>query len=537
MIRALHINLLPDVVIHAVLGHVSALPCYDTHEWKQRLLLLSVCSRWREIGLATVYENAEITYGDIATTLKVISMHAQAIEPALSIVTNIDLALATGNMHRIRRLHITINYLYDPYPGLFHIHAYLHNVSCHWQRVHTLELAVRGNHALTRTQPIGSIEQYGQMVHTTRALAQLVPHVKDLRLGGLCPSTLAHVVYATVVREHGARIKRLRSNYALLECNDIALDSLTHLDVGFGSVRECQIPSILATTLVSLSLSSIPLDFEWLPFADPNNPIISFSSLRALSVSYRSVRHNESLLMPARPCTLRFPMIEYLHVMAPSTWYPIIACSEFPLKTRNMHIDGAIALIQQLNIEQLPRIGHLSLNLICDDSHDMNTALDAISDICRRASHTSTVRLEVFNTSDITVTSTCSFITEVDIKAPVAAGTVLAIIRTMPKLVRLELAGILCSPQHPIFPLTLPTISHIRTLSIIQHACEPARLHHSNNNYSQDSCVAFVQFLLLHLPYLSVLNTRQISDIPIRTFVRMQVLEYPRFANIELNLK
>ncbi|KAJ1853025.1 hypothetical protein GGH12_004822 [Coemansia sp. RSA 1822] len=533
--HALHINVLPDVIIHTVLGHVSALPCYDTHEWKQRLLLLSVCSRWRGIGLASVYENAEITYGDVATTLKVIATHAQAIEPAPSVVTNIDLAIATGNMHRIRCLHITINYLYDPYPGLYHIHAYLHSVACHWKRVHTLELAVRGNHALTRTLPIGSMEQYGQIVHTSRALAQLMPCVKDLRLGGLCPSTLAHVVYATVVREHCARINKLRSNYALLECSDIALASVTHLDMGFGTVRVCQMPSVTATTLVSLSLSSVPLDYEWLPFADSTN-YINFSSLRALSVSYRSV-HPSLPLSPARACTLRFPMIEHLHVMAPSTWYPIIKCSEFPLKTRNMHIDGAIALIQQLDHEQLPRIGLLSLNLICDDSHDMSTALDAISDICRRASYTSTVRLEVFNTSDIVVTGTCPFITEVDIKAPVAARTVLAIIRAMPKLVRLELAGILCSPQHPIFPLSLPAISHIRMLSIIQHTCEPTRLHHSNNNYSQDSCVAFVQFLLLHLPRLSVLYTRQISDAPIRTFARMQILEYPHLANIELNLK
>ncbi|KAJ2338063.1 hypothetical protein GGF43_006962, partial [Coemansia sp. RSA 2618] len=333
----MNINELPYDILKLVIGEITGHQCYNFHEWKQQLLLLSVCSKWRAVGVPLVYEGAEISYGDpLAKPRSIDAQTALPPEPIdLRPSTNIDLALATGNMQYIRRLHIKVHYQTNPFPGLYTLLTYLHNISCHWQRVHTLELTVRGNHMLARFEHQSTLVYFEELQQTVRALAKLVPHLHELRFGGSSPSPVAHAVYGGLVGVHARKVAKLRSCHPVFEYGSAVFNNLTHLDIRFAGDAEYQMPPVMAHTLVSLTLSNIPLDYAWLSFigGDPRTDI-NFTRLKALMLTYRDTHINEQVTQKNHnmgkiynqqtnnnnntqtACTrrlLRFPVIEYMH--------------------------------------------------------------------------------------------------------------------------------------------------------------------------------------------------------------------------------
>ncbi|KAJ2313518.1 hypothetical protein IWW54_001468 [Coemansia sp. RSA 2705] len=489
-----------------------------------------------------VYKTAEITYGNVATTTRIVSPHSLVDEPVnLNLKTNVSLAIATNCTTHIHHLYIRINHLANPFPGIFSIMAFMHQASCCWPHVQKLDLAIKGNFTLAKH--INSLATYyaEELLQAAGSLATMMPNVAELSFGDAHPTSIAHVIYGNLAAAHAHRLTLLKSSCPLACSSLFVFTSLTHLDMTLSSNSTYQLPLICADTLVHLSLTNVPLDFDWLPFVSPvPQTTVVFGSLKALIINYSNTYiHNNVYTddeqsrnrLPLCMRKLCFPLIECLSIMAPGTYYPMLDCSEFPWKISSLHLDGSVRLVHQLDKLHIPAIGQLSLNLIFDDSHDISVALSAINEICSRATCTSTVRLEVYNHQDICFSekSICTYITELDIKATISSGHVLKIIQTLPNLSKLELAGIqFASGDSSCKSVQARALqSRISVLTIINCI----------SSAPDTGASEFIQMLLLQLSLLSVVNLHNMPIAPIQEFISQHQQQYPHLANIELNVK
>ncbi|KAJ1831291.1 hypothetical protein LPJ63_004384 [Coemansia sp. RSA 2711] len=165
--------------------------------------------------------------------------------------------------------------------------AFMHQASCCWPHVQKLDLAIKGNFTLAKH--INSLATYyaEELLQAAGSLATMMPNVAELSFGDVHPTSIAHVIYGNLAAAHAHRLTLLKSSCPLACSSQFVFTSLTHLDMALSSNSTYQLPLICADTLVHLSLTNVPLDFDWLPFVSPvPQTTVVFGSLKALIINY-----------------------------------------------------------------------------------------------------------------------------------------------------------------------------------------------------------------------------------------------------------
>ncbi|KAJ2850634.1 hypothetical protein IWW36_001745 [Coemansia brasiliensis] len=546
---------LPYDILHIVFSLATRMPHYTPNIWKESLQLAAVCHTWRLLILPMVYKYGAVQYGDSNTPLQITQTYSLDEPANLEVKSNLGLAVQTGNFGLIKHLAIRLNYKYSPLYGLQNILNYLYQISHHWHPLKILEIEIKGNRLLKEYARACILFNQYEIQKAASLLTQLLPQVNELKFSGYKPTPVAYTIYNQLAWAYCSKIQGMCSNFPLLNPGTTDFTSLTHLEMDFSNNPKCHLPPIYAPTLEYLSLSNIPLDYDWLPFYGTlPQTTVEFAHLKVLLLNYtenskyqnananldallqESSRHSVSLMFMVRK--LLFPELEYLHIGTPGIEYhPIFEHSQFPCELSRLHLDGSIGMVQMLGRLKLPRINQITLNLIYDQSPDMSIAFRSINQICSHAQFASNVRLEVYNYEDIQLVSpiNCPYITELDIKAFISATRVFQLIQRLPRLSKLELSGIrftrndmVCLGNMELISNETVGKSQISYLSILQNIhLQPAE---------EKMVMDFILYLLSKLNLLSSLKLRKVPMQPIHKFISENQAAYPHLSAIELNI-
>ncbi|KAJ1795801.1 hypothetical protein LPJ59_004139 [Coemansia sp. RSA 2399] len=284
----MYTNTLPDLVVLSILGEFckdNEAPCdalRSVDRWKNRLVLLAVCRKWRTLALPIVHRNSFITCSSVKTAIGYAVPDAgEETQDCVAVKSNLDI-IAKNSEDPCFPRHLVVHLACPDTPAntLIALIEHMRSNALLLERVHHVEMAF-------------FLEPYGRLIW--RAVP--VGVAKARLLGKELVDLLPNVTQFTWLPPHNNEIPQAFANEALkrysqqltkLVLVDKALadvpclsKQLKELMIAFIPKRQKHIPRICPESLETLHLDEIDGRFPWSSFTEtPDSRILDFANLQ-----------------------------------------------------------------------------------------------------------------------------------------------------------------------------------------------------------------------------------------------------------------
>ncbi|KAJ2778669.1 hypothetical protein H4R18_004455 [Coemansia javaensis] len=540
---------LPDDVLGLVLRAAAAVRPGDLRVLKRSLPLLAVCRRWRRLALGAVYGTVELCTGT----------DDEDGDAGGGKATELDLVASAGCVQAVRRLVVTARGPGDPLSALVQAVGGLRAVAGEWRGVGSLEIYCHLDMA-----PVGeeaAIPRYQDYIQAvSSALAATLPNVSRLAFAKQSYSPLIAEVYGRLVGLYGSQLRSLVMQHPAAIPAGTELRRLERLEAGFDYDMPRRPLRVDPDTLRTLQLEDWSLDRMCATFAaDDGAREIRFGSLRRLDLSYGEERmaaagdnaeHHHRRHPGAHAMALRFPRLETLYVASARSTYPVLERAVLPEHVDAITISAGPELLRTVVSKlELPATRAFTINILPgpDDNNNNNNgggggggAEAPLAVACRvlsRARASEQLELGVNDALDAVLPEhiTCTGLTRLDVWPSVAIGTVLGLVRRLPRLEALRfmdvsLAGI--GPlglalEPPGGCLAEPFDTRIRTLAFC----------HVASAWAPDPAALVAQYLLLRIPTLTQFTmATAAAGLSLDGFVAAYSERYPHLLGVEITV-
>ncbi|KAJ2796127.1 hypothetical protein H4R21_004836 [Coemansia helicoidea] len=133
---------------------------------------------------------------------------------------------------------------------------------------------------------------------------------------------------------------------------------------------------------------------------------------------------------------------------------------------------------------------------------------------------------------------TCAALTHLEISAPTSVDTMLAVIKTLPNLVKLTLYDLDMSDIQ--VDISIPDADQDAAMEPLHSSLQSLKIGSGRNRLVRESAaavalVAVLKCMLLRIPTLTRVHSREIPKEPVLDFVRAHELRYPRLRSLVLD--
>ncbi|KAJ2807024.1 hypothetical protein H4R21_000645 [Coemansia helicoidea] len=288
-----------------------------------------------------------------------------------------------------------------------------------------------------------------------------------------------------------------------------------------------------------MSLVNAPANHSWASFStDTDSQEIEFTNLKYLFAGYHITHREDGVAARHRdghPWKLHFPSLESLDLKCSEDICPLLEYAVLPPSVEAISIQMKSATYLDIANVELPATKHLSLRVTftCDGDP---SGLPVVNRILERARGSETVGLviedEMLQVLPESITSTA--LTHLRIWSTISVDTMLALIGKLPSLVLLS-AGIF-DPSDIQADISIPDADEDTAVEPLSLSLKHLIMSNGRSGHSPDMAVAVVKYVLLKLPTLAVLSSRQTPRTQVLDFVKERLPRYPHLGAVKLIL-
>ncbi|PIA13701.1 hypothetical protein COEREDRAFT_89342 [Coemansia reversa NRRL 1564] len=518
----MHINHLPEDILISIFKHTCYMEFYTTNQWEEKLLLLSICKKWRVMMLPMVYNYVSIFSTGWDKFNENTAGEAISQKKSGFTTTNATLFSENENLYLAKIMHIHIDCTLKPFPSILSALTTLESNARKWPQVKKLLFEINHDIKALRLNESNNVLDECNIDETVKRLTILLPSLTKIESKGIGQNVNVCALIGCLTANYNQQATHILSYSRLTGTGTQLFCKLKHLQIDFECNKGYQPPRASSERLEYLSLRGISHNNFWSCFANKNeSENIKFTNLKTLCLNY------ENLHGAAREI-LSFPALQHLEVFSIDGINTVFEHGVFPQKLKNFTLQGTIETIDLLSHLKLPQTSRLKMNLGYHPFEENIDCFATINTISSKADQAS-VRLISKNSLDSYAIGTvdCPALTTLVLFAPINAEILVKLIKRLPNIYdlsvsKLQHAAILDSDEF-LFPNKYP-LCQAKTIS---SSIEYLTLRFTKGEIEVEKATLFAKYLLLRLPSLKTLNAGQLPAAPIRNFVKKQAIGYP----------
>ncbi|KAJ2784319.1 hypothetical protein H4R18_001205 [Coemansia javaensis] len=494
------------------------------------LPLLAVCQRWRCLALPAVYSTVFIKY-----YAEFNSDGSESSPEAFSVVTNLDLAISAGCLGVVRKVEIDVRCSANPFPGLGVAIQMLRAAAEEWRGPVSLGISLYPEFlAFGRTGH--AIAPYGDDIKQASAvLAAMLPRVRHMSFGGVRMDSIARELFGRLASLYADRLCAIDSQHPITVPRDCVFTQLRSVCVARDSRVGYQLPRMDPAMLVKLELPGWPPEHSWAPFSmDGDSALINFPNLKLLDFQCYDIFAAEEPMercQDGRAWKLCFPKLQELRIDSVWNSCPLLEHAVLPAHMDAISIETPPALLQYVSGLSLPATRSLTIG-INEGGEDGAAALATANRILNGARGSEERILNICDhaLSVLPEAITCTLITQLTIAPAISVDTVLNLVQRLPSLTSLEVYTCLTDGAQADLSVPEPGSGYM----VDPFETKMKKMYISG--HEQNALVALAKYLLLRIPTLQTFGSLDIPERLIVAFVGAYLEQYPRLADIRLEL-
>ncbi|KAJ2802589.1 hypothetical protein H4R21_002357 [Coemansia helicoidea] len=529
---------LPEDILAIVLGWCVGAGYNAAYDLKDNLPLLAVCRLWRRLAIPLVYNHVFVQFGDDPN-------HGAGVLPRsldedeltdVAVKTNLDLVAVVGCARAVKRVHIDVHCLVNPFPGWRSVIERMRSVASKW-RVVELMVAMHPDftHFDHRSVDLG---QYADdIIEVGDALAALMPGVRRLAHDEVYSNPIAWSLYGRLASHYADQLERLCCQQPIAVPLGCKFTRLRGFHMNLNHAANYQLPQVTIGEVANMSLFNGPPNHSWAPFStDSDSWVIEFPKLRRLWAAYHTTYVESDVVVRHRdghPWKLHFPSLENLDIHCTQYICPLLEYAVLPPRMESIYIEMTSTSYLDIANVVLPATKRLTL-CVTRARHGGPSGLPTINRILESARGSESMALLVED-EWLPVTPAiinCAALTHLEVLATTGVDDMLAFIQGLPKLAKLAFRNLDLSDIHA--DLSNPEADEDTAVAPLSTSLECLAIGHDMERHSPDAAVAVVEYVLLRVPTLAKLTVAQTPERQVTDFVGAYSLRHPHLSGIQL---
>ncbi|KAJ2712847.1 hypothetical protein H4R19_002548 [Coemansia spiralis] len=376
----------------------------------------------------------------------------------------------------------------------------------------------------------------------TNMLAEVMPRVQRLSLGGIAGNSVVRLLYGCVAAAYASQLQGIQCRCTINLPQGCWFAQLKDVDMNCSLASDYRLPQMSPGELTTLTLHYATSGRSWAPFStEDSTGEIEFPKLKVLNVACHSPQSGDGspeACVEGGLQTLHFPRLEILRIRCSVNIQPLLNCAVLPAHLNEIHIDAIPTVLALLSRTTLPAARRVVVRV--ESGHgDRDEMFASVCGLLERTRSTSTssraVELDIdVETIPVYARSiTCTALTRLHVSGATRVDTMIALIRKLPNLNDLALFHVVADGLDSGPLLSGSGDKRAVPLSKTLRRCE---LMFAYEARLLDMAIPLVQSLLLRIPTLTHFISVQVPERPINEFVGAAAQRYPHLPAIKLSL-